>query len=933
MDKHHKPRFRDIYMLQSEEQCSSIYVMSLDPSLKMTRLLLEHCSRGTGSYVQHYYLDKNEIRSSYTRANRRDLTNRLQYVEVIYGVVGGSSVGSLAVRTVIAFEAVQYKRKSRTGLAVLSDPVNESRRAPIGTRLFQKWCSPARWSRLKAIVNRPDQSPRIETVDIECRVTVVQQEEEAEAGGHKMRGTFPRRGVCATIAPLMHQIPKIPKSIREGYDFHMSESLTTMTPYCMSSWALAYICPSQPISIAQRRKRRRRGAGLLPNGRHQWADTIDAIPCDCHTSMVSDSEVFQAVNGHQKQVGKRGGFVLSQRSDREREAADGKGLVQGPEAESSRNQEDDSNLESRQHNQRFAPQKVAGGPDCQRSNMTVTSQRSRLFVGQLLSAGRPFAFSHSSSFDIPRYSFAASIRQQTLGRQRLLSAKLKLHSIASDLVSSCSEDVHIHPSPLFFLLLPLFFFTTQKNSPTYQLETHLHNHKSIGSEIEPMGSAAFNSQYSYLREMQQSTSKQADVMASNMTKGKAPATSVYPSPADEVNHTFPLASSPVFDDQHVASSVRREKITLPPISSLVQQMPSPSTSPQLPLAHYRSPTDTLLTSPNKFNRSQDAPLFPDQPTTTDDIARPQFLFGSASNTILMESLRHSHILAAFLDLFQLSLLSKSNPSSVLCRTVAVLNMVLLSDHHMDLELRDMEGMIFGLGKLPILTDMSHRFLTNATPPGVLADLERISPADAAMFIRNHHHHDKRKVDSGVEMPPPKRTRKTSASKAPQKASVSPREAPLDVADKKFRRRTNDANKARTPADKVARNFLIYPDYCPPTSTLDSDQVNFPNIEWKATPQDVTDHEDCHLLHAKEIPIVSKLVLTPSDYIYIKRRFFAHRLAYARKGQSFNINAAQLACKGADEYGITGIDVNKTSRLHKAFDKVGWLDEKHMQKYL
>lgn len=57
-----------------------------------------------------------------------------------------------------------------------------------------------------------------------------------------------------------------------------------------------------------------------------------------------------------------------------RRAADGKGLVQGPEAESSRNQEDDSNLESRQHNQRFAPQKSSSGPDCQRSNMAVHSQ-------------------------------------------------------------------------------------------------------------------------------------------------------------------------------------------------------------------------------------------------------------------------------------------------------------------------------------------------------------------------------------------------------------------------------------------------------------------------------------------------------------------------------------------------------------------------------
>lgn len=151
--------------------------------------------------------------------------------------------------------------------------------------------------------------------------------------------------------------------------------------------------------------------------------------------------------------------------------------------------------------------------------------------------------------------------------------------------------------------------------------------------------------------------------------------------------------------------------------------------------------------------------------------------------------------------------------------------------------------------------------------------------------------------------------------------------------KKFRRRSNDANKAKAPAEKVTRDYTIYNDYCPPLSTLNSDQVNFPNIEWKATPQDVSGHEDCHLLHPKEIPIVSKLVLTPSDYIYIKRRFFANRLGYARKGQSFNINAAQLACKGADEHGITGIDVNKTSRLHKAFDKVGWLDEKHMQRFL
>lgn len=499
-------------------------------------------------------------------------------------------------------------------------------------------------------------------------------------------------------------------------------------------------------------------------------------------------------------------------------------------------------------------------------------------------------------------------------------------------------------------------------------------------------------------------------MASNMTKGKAPATSVYPSPADEVNHTFPLPSSPVFDDQHVTSSVRKEKITLPPISSLVQQMPSPSTSPQLPLAHYRSPTDTLLTSPNKFNRSHDAPLFPDQLTSTDEITRPQFLFGSVTRT-LQPAYLSERDQQRFAPSEQPNLNGITGSQSHLGgipRPIPIEPSVQVEpvqrprssygpvqngphdpsnakhgasirpsyppgrkpkqrqttfDIHMrrpispgiprygrnDLwarQIADPDTFV-----TPIRKEWAEVFKATratlpeptfpiATPPGVLADLERISPADAAMFAARHasatggrNHNDKRKADSGVEMPPPKRTRKTSASKALLKPSVSPREAPLDVAEKKFRRRTNDANKAKTPADKVARNFLIYPDYCPPTSTLDSDQVNFPNIEWKATPQDVTEHEDSHLLHAKEVPIVSKLVLTPSDYIYIKRRFFAHRLAYARKGQSFNINAAQLACKGADEYGITGIDVNKTSRLHKAFDKVGWLDEKYMQKYL
>jgi len=494
-------------------------------------------------------------------------------------------------------------------------------------------------------------------------------------------------------------------------------------------------------------------------------------------------------------------------------------------------------------------------------------------------------------------------------------------------------------------------------------------------------------------------------MASDMTdlpmaKGKAPATSVYPSPADEINHTFAQPSSPVFDQQQVALSMGRENVTLPPIRNLIHQMPSPSSSPQLAVAHYRSSADVHLTSPNKFNRNQDDPLFPDRPATSDDDAKPQSLFGNSAHPVqpVILSERDQQLFAPSSQLSSGGLprpvpiepsvqcepvqhphsrtepvrsssgaLNSANSGSSIGRSYPPGRKRKQTQTAYDIYMRrPISPSIprYGRNDLwarqaadpdryvePIRQEWLQHFeavkatlpqptFPMQTPPGVLADLQRISPADAAMFAARHGiasgsrpQQEKRRVDSGLEMPPPKRTRKVSGAKAPLKPSVSPREAPLDVPSKKFRRRSNDANKAKAPAEKVTRDYSIYNDYCPPTSTLNSDQVNFPNIEWKATPQDVSGHEDCGLLHPKEIPIVSKLVLTPSDYIYIKRRFFANRLEYARKGQAFNINAAQLACKGADEHGITGIDVNKTSRLHKAFDKVGWLDEKHMQQFL
>ena len=46
--------------------------------------------------------------------------------------------------------------------------------------------------------------------------------------------------------------------------------------------------------------------------------------------------------------------------------------------------------------------------------------------------------------------------------------------------------------------------------------------------------------------------------------------------------------------------------------------------------------------------------------------------------------------------------------------------------------------------------------------------------------------------------------------------------------------------------------------------------------------------------------------------------FSAKVEYIRMGKSFTKTAAQT---------VTNIDVNKTSKLWEAFDRVGWWDEK------
>lgn len=178
--------------------------------------------------------------------------------------------------------------------------------------------------------------------------------------------------------------------------------------------------------------------------------------------------------------------------------------------------------------------------------------------------------------------------------------------------------------------------------------------------------------------------------------------------------------------------------------------------------------------------------------------------------------------------------------------------------------------------------------------------------------------------------------------------TTPRETVLDTFDANVmqdvtRKETKATRKpSTTPAPAVKKvkaaptgpdiGYTFYKDYTPDIRGLDGTD-NFTQCTWAGKPTDLENDPDKHLLHPKEVKLASKLALSCARYLYLKRRFYLGRLQYARNDQSYNINAAQQKCKGVDEFGLVGADVNKTSSMWKAFNSAGWLKSEHMEPYL
>ncbi|KAE8454405.1 hypothetical protein EG329_000027 [Mollisiaceae sp. DMI_Dod_QoI] len=126
--------------------------------------------------------------------------------------------------------------------------------------------------------------------------------------------------------------------------------------------------------------------------------------------------------------------------------------------------------------------------------------------------------------------------------------------------------------------------------------------------------------------------------------------------------------------------------------------------------------------------------------------------------------------------------------------------------------------------------------------------------------------------------------------------------------------------------RVARedkDFSSLPDFCPPLSSLPN-KPNSLKVDWKGAPIDLKYDPHAHLLHPDEIALAANLRLDCATYLTSKRRIFIKRIEAFRIGKEFRKTDAQQACK---------IDVNKASKLWQAFDKVGWLQPKWIQKHL
>ena len=166
---------------------------------------------------------------------------------------------------------------------------------------------------------------------------------------------------------------------------------------------------------------------------------------------------------------------------------------------------------------------------------------------------------------------------------------------------------------------------------------------------------------------------------------------------------------------------------------------------------------------------------------------------------------------------------------------------------------------------------------------------------------------------------------TPAKLAPSSRRMSKPKETINIKDFEDRAFPSSAqqtkHKRAPPTKKVSKDndgkWREILDFCPPLTSLATASKPL-KVQWKGSPLDITGQADYAELDAQEADLATELRLLPTQYLANKRRMFSAKVEYIRMGKSFTKTAAQT---------VTNIDVNKTSKLWEAFDRVGWWDEK------
>ena len=125
------------------------------------------------------------------------------------------------------------------------------------------------------------------------------------------------------------------------------------------------------------------------------------------------------------------------------------------------------------------------------------------------------------------------------------------------------------------------------------------------------------------------------------------------------------------------------------------------------------------------------------------------------------------------------------------------------------------------------------------------------------------------------------------------------------------------------ADDVAYGAI--PDYTPPLSSLPAGNLDILKVDWpKKSFADLSNDPDRHMLHEAELKLAATLDLSCAKYLCAKRRIFQARLRALQAGKEFRRADSQKACK---------INSNKASKMCRAWEKVGWFDQKYFLGYL